>query len=292
MKTLTTTSATRDSLFRLQFAAIFIVFIIAILTLPFIMSGIDWVTHLRPATIAFLKLENPYNIDGAFNPPWLFLLLAPLAVLPENIGGGILLWLNLITWVIIARKFGNGSILKIVAVLTSPLVINGLLARNVDFLVMWGLLLPPQFAIFFLAIKPQVGGAVILLLFLRSYQAGGIRKLLQVFALPTLLIVLSVIAYGPWPLKAGNIIDLSWNASPLKILGWPSIIIGLVFFFLAIRRKDPDDGYNVSMAASPFFSPYVGTQSWVAVLPALIKSNAIYVVWVILWAWTAYRLMQ
>jgi hypothetical protein len=59
-----------------------------------------------------------------------------------------------------------------------------------------------------------------------------------------------------------------------------------------MQKKEPEDGSTISMAASPFFSPYVGTQSWVAVLPALIKTNAIYVVWVVVWAWTVYRILQ
>jgi hypothetical protein len=277
---------------RQQIVALIIILMAVIITAPFIISGIDWVTNLRPATLAFLRLENPYQLEGTFNPPWLFILLAPLALLPENTGGGILLWLNLITWIVIARQFSNGNMLKVTTILTFPFVVNGLLARNVDFLVMWGLLLPPEFAIFFLAIKPQVGGGVILLLALRAYKENGIKKLLQVFATPTLLIVLSMIAYGPWPLTSGKAIDLSWNASPIKILGWPSIFIGIILFMLALQNKDSRHGINISMAASPFLSPYVGSQSWVAILPALIRTNAIYVVWIILWGWVIFRTLQ
>lgn len=270
------------------FTVIFVVILI-VFSAPVVPSGIDWVTILRPATLSFLHFENPYNIDGVFNPPWLFVFLAPLALLPPDIGGVILLWLNLITWTVIAMKLGDGSLVKLIAILTFPIVINGLLARNVDFLVMWGLLLPAETAVFFLAIKPQVGGVAILYIALRAYTEGGWIRLVRIFALPSLLTILSFIAYGLWPLNAGNAINLIWNASPLKILGWPSVIIGIILCFLSIRQKESDQGKNFAMAASPFFSPYVGSQSWVAILPALIRSNALYAVWLVVWAWVTYR---
>jgi len=48
--------------------------------------GIDWNRNLRPATLAFLHGENPYNIPEFLNPPWTLVLLAPFALLPEPIG--------------------------------------------------------------------------------------------------------------------------------------------------------------------------------------------------------------
>ena len=79
-----------------QLIAIAILIVSALVTAPFIVSGIDWVTNLRPATLAFLRLQNPYLVHGTFNPPWLFILLAPLAILPEAIGGGLL---TLVQWI-------------------------------------------------------------------------------------------------------------------------------------------------------------------------------------------------
>lgn len=292
MEQLHTKPSLRLAAWYLKLIAIAIMLITALITSPFVISGIDWVTNLRPATLAFLRLENPYDVCGTFNPPWLFLLLAPLAMLPENIGGGILLWINLLTWIVIAGKFSNRNPFKILAVLTFPFVLNGLFARNVDFLVLWGLLLPPELAVFFLAIKPQVGGLVILFLALRAYKSGGYRRLLQIFAAPSILFLGSLLIYGLWPLRLRATLDLPWNASLIKIIGWPSILIGIFLSILAFRSKNIEDGLNISMAASPFCSPYVGTQSWVAVLPALIKTNAIYIVWAILWAWTGLRMIQ
>lgn len=273
---------------RQRVITIAVIVILVILSIPFIPTGIDYYDVLRPATIAFLRFENPYHTVGTLNPPWIFLLLAPIAILPVQIGGAILFWLNLFTWIIVTWKLSNNKLASIIAVVTSPMVFNGLMAGNVDFLVMWGLLLPAEFAVFFLAIKPQVGGAAILYLAIHAYKEGGWQRLARLFLLPLLITVLSFVVYGLWPLNAGKILGFSWNASPLKILGWPSIVIGLLLFILALSRKNHEDGTGISMAASPFFSPYVGSQSWVAILPALMKTKVLYIVWVILWGWIAY----
>jgi len=266
--------------------------ILVLVSAPLTAAGIDWSTVLRPATLEFLHLGNPYQTVGSLGPPWLFVLLTPLALLPVEVGGVVLFWLDLATWVIVSRKLGSGSVVNVLAVVTSPMVVNGLLARNVDFLVMWGLLLPPELAVFFLAIKPQVGGVALAYLAVREYRRGGMRRLARIFLIPCLVGVLSFLAYGLKLSDAREAIDVPWNASPLTCLGWPSLVIGLGVFVYALTRQDSGDGARMSMAATPFFSPYVGSQSWVSVLPALMKSKALYLMWAIAWGWIVYVLVR
>ncbi|MGC9336427.1 MAG: hypothetical protein ACP5JJ_20000 [Anaerolineae bacterium] len=250
--------------------------------------GVDWRSHLRPATRAFLRLESPYRAGAVFNPPWVFLLLTPIALLPEQAGGAILFWMAFATWAYFSWRLSEGSLAVVLAVVTSPMVVNGLLVGNLDFLVVWGLVLPAELAVFFLALKPQVGGAVLVLLAWQLYREGGWRRLARVFIPPFVFTVLSFVAYGPWPLHAGDAISRSWNASPFVILGWPSIIIGIGLLAVAATRKESEDANKIAMAASPFFSPYVGFQSWVAFLPALMNTKALYALWIVLWGWFAY----
>jgi hypothetical protein len=266
--------------------------IVVLVSAPAVPAGIDWSTVLRPATLVFLHLGNPYDLGATFNPPWLFVLLTPLAVLPVSVGGVVLFWLDLATWVVVSKKLGTGSVLNALAVVTSPMVVNGLLARNVDFLVMWGLLLPPELAVFFLAIKPQVGGAALVYLAVREYRRGGLRRVARIFLIPCAISILAFLAYGLKPSDAREAINLPWNASPLMLLGWPSIAIGLCILVFAHTRQVQKDGARMSMAATPFFSPYVGSQSWVSILPALMKSKALYLMWVIAWAWIVYVLVR
>lgn len=266
--------------------------VLAFVTAPLIAAGIDWSTILRPATLAFWQLRNPYHTIGNLGPPWLFVLLAPIAALPVDLGGVVLFWLNLATWVIVSKKLGTGGVLNVLAVVTSPMVVNGLLARNVDFLVMWGLLLPPELAVFFLTIKPQVGGAALVYLAVQEYRRGGIRRLVRIFLVPCSISVLSFLAYGLRFSDARGSLDVPWNASPLIPLGWPSLVVGLCVFGCALARRDSHDGARISMAATPFFCPYVGTQSWVSLLPALMKSKILYVMWAITWGWIAFVLVR
>lgn len=275
-----------------QRLAVAAVVVVVPISAPVVGAGIDWSTVLRPATLEFLHLSNPYQLEGAFSPPWLFALLAPLAILPVSVGGVILFWLDLGTWIVVCKKLGTGSVLNVLAVATSPMAVNGLLARNVDFLVMWGLLLPPELAVYFLAIKPQVGGAALVYLAVREYRNGGLRRVARLFVIPCAISLLAFLAYGLKPSDAREVINQPWNASPLIVLGWLSVAIGLGILVLAFTRQAPEDGARISMAATPFFSPYVGSQSWVSILPALIRSKGLYLMWVITWAWIVYVLVR
>jgi hypothetical protein len=272
--------------------AVVAVVILVVGSAPLVAAGVDWSTILRPATLAFFQLGNPYHTIGSLGPPWLFVLLAPLAVLPPALGAIAIFWLNLGTWVFVTKKLGAGGLLNLLAVVTSPMVINGLLARNVDFLVMWGLLLPPEVAVYFLALKPQVGAGAMAYLALTVYRTRGFRGLLRVFLLPCLVSVLTFVAYGLKASDARETLGMPWNASPVILLGWPSLLIGVILFVCAIMSHSPGDGARISMAATPFFCPYVGTQSWISCLPALMKSKALYVMWGIAWAWIIYVLAR
>jgi hypothetical protein len=259
---------------------------------PLLADGVDWSTVLRPATLAFFQLRNPYHTIGSLGPPWLFVLLAPLAVLPPELGAIIIFWLNLSTWVYVTRRLGSGSLLTLLAVVTSPMVVNGLLARNVDFLVMWGMVLPPEMAVYFLALKPQVGAGAIAYLAITVYRTRGFRGLLRVFLLPSVVSALTFLAYGLKASDARGTLGMPWNASPVMLLGWPSLLIGAILFTCAIMRHSHSDGARISMAATPFFCPYVGTQSWISCLPALMRSKALYIVWFLTWGWIVYVLVR
>ena len=47
---------------------------------------VDWISGFRPATWDILSLRTPYEGHGVYNPPWTFILLIPLALLPATVG--------------------------------------------------------------------------------------------------------------------------------------------------------------------------------------------------------------
>jgi hypothetical protein len=75
----------------------------------------DWFRFFRPAS---LSLSDPYEVDGILNPPWTFVILYPLALLPGAWGAGALALLSAGAVVMYAQA--PGKILAII--LSAPFI--------------------------------------------------------------------------------------------------------------------------------------------------------------------------
>jgi hypothetical protein len=222
--------------------------------------AIDWNNAFRPAALALLHNESPYQTEGFMYPPWTSLLLLPLAIFPPEMGRVLLFIAYLFGIVYSAQKLGANRISTFL-ILFSPPVFHGLLNGNIDGLVVLGFVLPPWLGLFFLVIKPQIGFAYILYLFVTIFRKEKFRGVIRVFAPVTIAYLLSLALYGLWPLKFSVTMRLSHNASL-----WPlSLPIGLVLITFAFRRNE----FRYSIMASPFLSPYVLLHSWIGALLAL-----------------------
>ena len=187
-------------------------------------------------------------------------MLVPFAILPENVGRAVLVIVALAVYSYVAFKLGANK-LTIAFLLLSPPVMHGILNGNLDWLAVLGFVLPPWLGLFFLMIKPQVGLAVIIFLFIKAWREGGFINMVKTFTPFGVAVVLSVMVFGPWFLTITNEINLAGNSSL-----WPlSIPIGLTFLATSIRKNE----IRYSMAASPFLSPYVIMHSWIGVFLAL-----------------------
>jgi hypothetical protein len=215
---------------------------------------------LMPAALEMFHGRSPYNADGFFNPPWAALLLVPFAVLPESVGRAALVIVALAAYAFAAYRLGANK-LTISLLPLSPPVMHGILNGNIDWLAVLGFVLPPWLGLFFLMIKPQVGLATIIFLFISIWREGGFMKMVKTFTPFGIAVILSVMVFGPWFLSISNDINLAGNSSL-----WPlSIPIGLTFLVASLRKNE----IRYSMAASPFLSPYVIMHSWVGVFLAL-----------------------
>lgn len=232
---------------------------------PYTPRGVDWYTVFRPACLAFLSGRSPYTVEGFFNPPWTLFPLIPFALLPENVGRTLLIFVGFAAYLSIGHLLG-GSRGAILAVLLSPPVMHGMLVGNIDWLPLLGVVMPPQIGLFFVSMKPQIGFAIVIFWLVETWRAGGWRRTLAVFAPFSLAFMLSILLYGLWPLRARVEISLWWNASL-----WPvSLPLGMVLIVRAIRKRQ----LSYAMAASPCFSPYILFHSWVVAIFALIHSTA------------------
>jgi hypothetical protein len=254
---------------------------IAWVAAPFLPAAVDWHTAFRPAAWAVLSGHSPYDVEGYFNPPWAVLPLIPLAILPEPVGRILLVIVSLASFAYVARRLGASKVAT-VALLVSPVVMHEVLNGNIDWLAVIGLVLPTWLGLFFVVIKPQIGIAVVAYWAYASWKSGGVKELLKTFAPVVVAYGLSILIFGPWPLRATREVGLWWNASL-----WPvSIPVGLALLAAAIHRGS----LRFAMAASPCLSPYVLFHSWVIALMAIITSTPETVVAVVgLWILVAIR---
>jgi len=238
---------------------------VSFLVAPFVPSAIDWTITFRPAALTLLSGLSPYGRVYYVHAPWTLVLLLPLALLPEAVGRVMVLICGLASYTFVAYRLGAKPI-AIIFLLLSPLVMHVLLNGNMDWLAVLGFVMPPQFGLFFISIKPQIGIAVALFWLIEAWREGGWKQVLRTFAPFTIVLMLSFAIFGLWPLETirENIIGISYNASL-----WPmSIPVGLALFIAAIRKRK----IEYAMAASPCLSPYLLFYSWGGALLAIISS--------------------
>jgi len=262
MKKIITESNSRKQVILISVLGIAVLALISVMS-SFLPYAIDWSAVLRPAVFEILHGRSPYNAEGFFNPPWTAILLIPFAILPDNLGRAFMALSSLVAYSVVAYRLGANKT-SIIFLLLSPPVLHVIINGNIDWLAALGFILPPQWGLFFVTIKPQIGIAVIPFWLIEAWRKGGLKLVVKIFSPVTAMLALSFALFGFWPLKTSHTLNLQWNASL-----WPvSIPVGLALFVAAIRKRK----IEYSMAASPCLSPYVALHSWVGTLLAIAPS--------------------
>lgn len=232
----------------------------------------DWVNNFRPASLDLLYTGNPYK-NYVYSPPWLYILIMPLALLPDHIGGAIISTITMWTFGFVAHKFGAKPMM-IALLLFTPYVLFNALDGQVDFLIVLGFLMPPQIGLFLVAIKPQIGIGIALYWLVEAYQMGGVCKVIKTFAPVAVISLISMVFFGIWSIVPrfdaflGK--NYNWDASVFPF-GLP---IGLALLIHAIQKKD----HFKAIAAGPLMAPYLGVYSWAVPLLGLIPNETIFTV--------------
>lgn len=246
-------------------------------------EGIDWRDTYRPAALAILNGRSPYSVDIFFAAPWGLLPLLPFALLPANLGRGMLFLVGMVAYAYTAYKLGARPV-ALAAFLASPPVIHGLLNSNIEWLPLLGFVMPPQIGLFFVSIKPQIGSAVAIFWLVEAWRNGGLREVLRVFLPVTLALLASFALFGLWPMRFQDTLTLtrSYNASL-----WPgSIPVGVALLVASIYRRN----IRFAMGASPCLSPYVLLHAWSGALVAIVNQPVELVAAVVgLWILVFYR---
>ena len=210
--------------------------------------GIDWEETYSQLSDNW---SDPYSVQTFTNPPWVILLL-PHALLPIKMGNAVNFLLNLVLILAVIRKFG-GDWKTILLVFTSPVFFDLARTNNVSWVPMLALLLPYEWALPVLAIKPHtIGGAALIWWKKRKFS---IKMIIPVTAVAGL----SLWVWGWWPSDVGLVSGSHmWNFSP-----WP---VGIPLGLYMLYRGYINDDEFMAAAATPFLTPYIAPYSIAGVL--------------------------
>jgi hypothetical protein len=207
----------------------------------------DWQTFRKAA----LLWPDPYYREAMiFNPPWLFLLLYPLAALPHPAGVGVLIMIS-----ILAVALYTGSAKKAFFVAASAGLGGIIVLGQLDALLLYGLLIPYGLGIPLLLTKPQ------------GVFLAIIPRLNRWSMLLTLLVMgISVLVWGEW---WWHILAHQPNPKGNLSLFPYSIVLGIPLVYWGLKRKSD----ALLCSASLCFAPYFMAHSLLPAIAAIIRET-------------------
>lgn len=235
----------------------------ALMALPFLIVGAawlsripclapDWENFFRPGALALL---NPYAIAGNYSPPWLYVALWPLAVLPDWLSKGALTLATLA----IVRAFMGDTERFLWACATMPLFAVVAFGQ-VDAIALLALMVTsPVSSFLLLACKPQ-GMALVGLRYLKRLNGRSVVRLLAVVGA-------SFLVWGFWPAHMWGVVGMGHNLSPFP-LGLPFAGAILVWEWRRGFKRDWPLCF-----ASLLISPYFWHVSFLPLVCCFIKET-------------------
>ena len=266
--------------------------ILVLLILLFMLTpwtGDDWGIY-HGAARRVLARENLYETKITFgyfyNPPWVAVAFAPLALLPEKFGWAVVCAASLIVILALLRRWEpRAGVIKIVLALLSPPTMYILLHGQIDALVLGLVMLPSDWWVLVAATKPQITFGLI---------AGISLDRWQRIALITIGVMLvSVVLFGLWPL------DVTSSPRPFQGEGhniwlnlWPFQVPVGVALIVAGWSLGQAPNERLLLAATPFLSPYAAMSSligpWLVGLTYMTTLQSV-LVWLSWWGAVVYR---
>lgn len=244
-----------------------ILILLLLILLPFLYvslpHGLDWHETYRPAALAVLHGQSPYTVEIYYAAPWAAWLLIPIAVLPTPLGQMLIFLAGVTAYVFILRRL-NAPPASMLLFLSSAAVIGCLINGNIEWLALLGAVLPPPIGLIFLAIKPQVGFGLGVYWLVTTWRERGAQAVVVTFAPITLLLLLSFLLYGLWPLRFSQ--TVAWSTDNVSLFPY-GVALGLPILVQACRTREP----RAALASGPFFSPYVIHFTWACMLVYLLQ---------------------
>jgi hypothetical protein len=263
--------------------------------------GADYFYHFRP--LAEQWRDGYWHIyDGVrarlLYPPWSLFVIAPLGWFPLNTAKALLLLASILATIAALRLLyhpGKIPVLILIMALTHLHTFDMYVRGQFDSVVLLGIALSfwafhrKQLLWFSLAlclatVKPPMGWALTLIVFMIGIWSWSPREKLLVISFPIVCLVVSFIAFGvDFPLQFLNNIQppldyLSislWrfanaNGIPLFVLFPPLIIACFFCLRLALREGVTLRVIAIALATNFVFTPYANGDHYVNLLPAFV----------------------
>lgn len=237
----------------------------------------DWDVY-RQASLDFLHGLNPMATPLNYLPPWMSLLVAPVAILPRWVGyvaDGVIM---LIVAVVAVKRL-KGDLWAVLLLCTTPFLLHNLLWGSLEWVPLMGMLLPAGAGLIWISAKPQSGGGAVLYYLAQVIRRKSPLKTLIPFGVVGLL---SLLLYR-YPFSIGTPpADVVASAS-YDVFPW-GIPFGLALIALAVKREDAWLAY----AASPLLVPYFTSHTLIGPFLVLVTRDKRWalVAWLAGWAYT------
>jgi len=212
---------------------------------------IDWKVY-NDAMAQLIRGATPYTIPGAYqfyNPPWILLVILPFTFLPYPYNLALFMTIGFVVYLWVYSRFNSNLVATTFYLLSAP-VVWGLIGGQIDWIILIGLLLPPQYGLFLVLAKPQVGCLIAVIWLIDAYKE---RRVVRTFAPVLVAFGLSFLIYGLWPLNWIGLVE----AEPM--IWWPyTLVLGVPLLGWALRTHNP----RLALCASPILSPHSMLHSW------------------------------
>jgi hypothetical protein len=236
------------------------IFFVGLLYFSPVVTGFDW-TVLQDAVYRTVTGQEIYQTENAvLNPPWFFLLLSPVGLLPERLGWAVMNALNGLAIVLLSRRY-HLSVAHLALLLISPPFLYNLIQGQTDAVILLAVFLPTEYLPLAAVMKPQL----VLPLGLKVFHYGK-GLWLKSFLISAAILGLSFLIFGFWPPKiletSRLLTDLPVGHNVLQSI-WPlPIILAVPLVLLGLEQKDE----RFYLAAAPLLSRYASTGNFIGVL--------------------------
>jgi hypothetical protein len=218
----------------------------------------DFLTFYNAGLAARLGM-NPYTGHGPFFPASALFYFSVISLLPEPIAFRVTIFISTLVYCAVLYQFSGHNLINTAIGLASPILLYNVFYTNIEWIVFLATIVNPLIGFLLAMTKPQIGGVLAVVLLIVIYRRYGFKVAVGM-CIVQLLILLGSFAWG---LTWGIAVPVWGN---FNLFPW-GLLLGIPLAGFAIFKCD----YAAALAASPLLSPYVTPQSWVAVLPLLVR---------------------